>query len=80
MKLNHLSKILNQLRKSKERGNLALEQILFITAVVLLSAGVAVFYDNLSSYFQTFSVTRAPSQLNEKLLLDPTTTEDPLNG
>ena len=61
--------IIKLLNKNKERGNLALEQILFITAFVLLSAGVAVFYDNLSTYFKEFSVGSAPTSLDEKLLV-----------
>ena len=61
--------IIKLLNKNKERGNLALEQILFITAIVLLSAGVAMFYDNLSGYFQRFSVGSAPTSLDSKLMV-----------
>jgi hypothetical protein len=61
-------KLIKLLGTFKERGNLALEQILFITAIVLLSAGVAVFYDNLSGYFQSFSVSKAPTEFNDRLL------------
>ena len=60
--------IIKLLNKDKERGNLALEQILFITAIVLLSAGVAVFYDNLSGYFREFSVGNAPTSLDDRLM------------
>ena len=59
--------IIKLLNRNKERGNLALEQILFITAIVLLSAGVAVFYENLSNYFKEFSIGSAPTSLNDKL-------------
>ena len=64
----NIFKLFTLLNKNKERGNLALEQILFITAIVLLSAGVAVFYENLSTYFKTFSVGSAPTGLDEKLM------------
>ncbi|HQH26880.1 MAG TPA: hypothetical protein PLP17_05735 [Oligoflexia bacterium] len=49
-------------RMNKEKGSLALEQVLFIGAVVALSAGLFIFYDNLSSYFS--SITFAPSPKN----------------
>ena len=65
----NIIKLFKFLNKNKEQGNLALEQILFITAIVLLSAGVATFYDNLSSYFKTFSVGSAPTSLDGKLLV-----------
>ena len=43
-------------RPNNERGSLALEQILFIGAVVALGVGVWAFYGNLSSYFANFKV------------------------
>jgi len=70
----NIMKLFRLLNKNKERGNLALEQILFITAIVLLSAGVAIFYDNLSGYFKTFSVGNAPTSLDGKLMASTTTT------
>ena len=43
-------------RTLKERGSLALEQILFIGAVAVMGVGVWAFYGNLSTYFATFKV------------------------
>jgi len=43
-------------RKAKERGSLALEQVLFIGAVVVMSAGVFTFYTDIGSYFSTFNI------------------------
>ena len=48
-----------------ERGSLALEQVLFIGAVVALSAGVFAFYDNLSSYFSSISLAPAPKNIGQ---------------
>lgn len=40
-----------------ERGSLALEQVLFIGAVVAMSLGLFAFYDKLGAYFQNFDIT-----------------------
>ena len=37
-----------------QRGSLALEQVLFIGAVVLLATGLFAFYGELSNYFSNF--------------------------
>ena len=37
-----------------EKGSLALEQVLFIGAVVLLATGLFTFYGELSNYFANF--------------------------
>lgn len=44
-----------------ERGSLALEQVLFIGAIVALSAGLFVFYDNLSNYFRNIGFATSPT-------------------
>ncbi len=49
------TKILSILRK--EKGSLALEQVLFIGAIVLLAGGLTAFYTNLSDYFTGVSFT-----------------------
>lgn len=46
-----------------EKGSLALEQILFIGAIVALSAGLFVFYDNLSNYFRNVGFSAPPTNL-----------------
>ena len=40
----------------REKGSLALEQVLFIAAIVAMSAGLFVFYDNLRTYFAGFDI------------------------
>ena len=47
-------------RHNKERGRLALEQVLFIGAIVALSAGIYAFYDRLGTYFQTVNIPSVP--------------------
>ncbi len=44
-------------KKANEKGSLALEQVLFIGAVVAISAGLIAFYGSMSGYFQEFSET-----------------------
>ena len=44
-----------------ERGSLALEQVLFIGAVVTMSLGLFAFYDKLSNYFSSFDVSALPT-------------------
>ena len=48
-------------KNKKERGSLALEQILFIGAIVLMSGGIFAFYNDFNSYFDSFSTTAAPT-------------------
>lgn len=45
----------------KERGSLSLEHILFIGAVVLLSAGISTFYTNINTFFSSVSFTDTPN-------------------
>ena len=40
-----------------EKGSLALEQVLFIGAVVAMSLGLFAFYDKLGVYFQNFDIS-----------------------
>jgi hypothetical protein len=47
--------------RRRERGSLALEQVLFIGAIVALSAGIYAFYNRLGSYFQTVNIPSVPS-------------------
>lgn len=44
-----------------ERGSLALEQVLFIGAIVTMSLGLFAFYDKLSNYFSNFDVSDLPT-------------------
>ena len=46
-----------------EKGSLALEQVLFIGAIVALSAGLYVFYGNLSDYFRNVGFSAPPSNV-----------------
>lgn len=48
----------NKLRRFKDRecGSLALEQVLFIGAVVAMAVGVYSFYGELGQYFSNFKV------------------------
>jgi hypothetical protein len=50
-------------KKNGEKGSLALEHILFIGAVVALSAGLFVFYDNLSTYFSNVDFADPPTNV-----------------
>lgn len=47
--------------KNIERGSLSLEHILFIGAVVALSLGITVFYNNISTYFSGVGFATAPT-------------------
>ncbi|MCB0360742.1 MAG: hypothetical protein KDD44_13935, partial [Bdellovibrionales bacterium] len=47
--------------RADQRGSLALEQVLFIGAIVTMSVGLYSFYDDLRSYFDSFSVAGAPT-------------------
>lgn len=49
----------NRGMKNKERGSLALEQVLFISAIVLLGGAVGMFYDRLGNYFKTLPIPEA---------------------
>ncbi len=44
-----------------EKGSLSLEHILFIGAVVLLSAGITTFYTNINTFFSSVSFTDTPN-------------------
>ena len=48
-------------RTNRERGSLALEQVLFIGAIVALSAGIYAFYNRLGTYFQTVNIPTVPA-------------------
>ena len=50
----------------KQTGSLALEQILFIGAVVAMSAGVWAFYDDIGAYFTNFAVADAPQNFGAR--------------
>jgi len=62
-----------RLNLNSERGSLALEQVLFIGAVVALAAGLFAFYDNLSSYFSGIGFADAPTNVGSESLngVDP---------
>lgn len=47
-----------------ERGSLALEQVLFIGAVVIMSAGLFAFYDDLRSYFTQVDFSSVPTTVS----------------
>jgi len=64
VKLNAESELkmkLLSVRRGSERGSLALEQVLFIGAIVALSAGIYAFYNRLGSYFQTVNIPTVPT-------------------
>ena len=44
-----------------DAGSLALEQVLFIGAIVLLTAGVYSFYQDVAAYFTNFSLVAPPA-------------------
>jgi len=46
---------------SGERGSLSLEHILFIGAVVLITAGLATFYGNINTYFANVGFNAPPA-------------------
>ena len=54
-------KLLRTQRNSDERGSLALEHVLFIGAVVAISAGLFVFYGRISTYFSNIDFATAPT-------------------
>ncbi len=56
-----LKQLLRVRRSANENGSLALEHVLFIGAIVALSTGVFIFYDNLSNYFSSISFAKAPT-------------------
>ncbi len=49
----------------EEKGSLALEHILFIGAIVALSAGLFVFYDRLSEYFSNVGFAAPPTNVGQ---------------
>lgn len=49
----------------KQRGSLALEQILFIGAIVIMSSAVYAFYGKLGNYFQNFNIPIVGSSVNQ---------------
>ena len=49
----------------KEKGSLALEQILFIGAIVVMSGGIFAFYGEISDYFSTFKTVNAQTNFGE---------------
>jgi len=46
-----------------ERGSLSLEHILFIGAVVLITAGLATFYGNINTYFANVGFNAPPANV-----------------
>ena len=59
-------KRIRQYKKAEERGSLALEQVLFIAAVIALSAGLSAFYGNLSEYFSSVNFSEAPTNVGAR--------------
>ena len=51
-----------KLRKN-EKGSLALEQVLFIGAIVVMSIGLYAFYGNLSDYFSGVGFSSPPANV-----------------
>lgn len=60
---NESGGVMNRVDHDREKGSLALEQVLFIGAVIAMSAGVFVFYENIGTYFRTVSITALPTVL-----------------
>ena len=54
-------KKLFSVRRANEKGSLALEQVLFVGAIVALSAGIYAFYGRLGTYFQTVNIPTVPT-------------------
>lgn len=50
------------IRIRNQKGSLALEQILFIGAVVAMSVGLFAFYGKLTAYFNAVDLTNLPTQ------------------
>lgn len=48
-------------RNDNEKGSLALEQVLFIGAVIAMSAGVYAFYGNIETYFNGVAMPSSPT-------------------
>ncbi len=48
---------------NNERGSLALEQVLFIGAIVAMSVGLYAFYGDLSTYFSNFQPATPPTNV-----------------
>ncbi len=46
-----------------ERGSLALEQVLFIGAVLTMSVGLFAFYDNVANYLRSVNIAALPTQI-----------------
>jgi hypothetical protein len=46
-----------------EKGSLALEQVLFIGAIITMSAGLFAFYGNLSTYFSSVDISNVQNQV-----------------
>ena len=59
-------------KKNNEKGSLALEQILFIGAVVVLAGGIGAFYSNLGDYFSAFDFSSVATSVES---LDNTTVD-----
>lgn len=49
-------------RFPNERGSLALEQVLFIAAIVGMSVGLYSFYGKLNAYFSSFEIPATTAQ------------------
>lgn len=47
--------------KNSEKGSLALEQVLFIGAIIAMSAGVYTFYGNIETYFSAVAIPASPA-------------------
>jgi hypothetical protein len=54
---------LRQHDSNGEKGSLALEQVLFIGAVVTMGAGILSFYSDLSTYFTNFTIAAPPTNV-----------------
>jgi len=48
-----------------EKGSLALEQVLFIGAVVAMAAGLFLFYENISGYLSSVGFGTAPVNIGD---------------
>ena len=46
-----------------QNGSLALEQVLFIAAVVTMSVGLFAFYGNIRDYFSNISLATPPANI-----------------
>lgn len=56
-----IRKLISKQQLSGDQGNISLEQILFIGAIVAMGTGVLAFYTNIGDYFQNIELGNSPN-------------------